>query len=361
MSDFAFASIDKSKIKKISIYVTNCTKTLQQVVTETKADYVLPGTLYDMKTLKVNCHLKSAGIVIAQPNYTVYGYSWGLGSDIALSKIPCAAANYIACTPIILEGKPLPKLTYDKGQGGFAGRMAMGLKGNALQLYCSRDGSDQERTPEQLRDYIAQQGWDNGIMLDGGMSCQCNFAGTTVQSLQKGVSRKCQHWICIWLIGNTQISNDEKRSNVLSVAANEIGVKEQPANSNNVKYNDWFYEGPNHNYAWCMAFIQWVFAHANLPLPVKTASCSVLARYAKTHKQWITQDFKPGDIVFFDWTGNRKSTVHTGIVESVNKNGTVVTIEGNTSYDDQSNGGCVMRRIRSIKFITGAYRPWYNF
>lgn len=156
-----------------------------------------------------------------------------------------------------------------------------------------------------------------------------------------------------------QMTNDEKRANVLKWAESQLGVIEFPSGSNKVKYNDWFYGATGHNYAWCMAFVQWVFARANLPLPVKTVSCTDLADYAKKHKQWITSDFKPGDILFMHWGKNDATTEHVGIVVSV-KGRVVVTYEGNTSLVSQANGGCVMERNRAAANITGAYRPWYN-
>jgi len=156
-----------------------------------------------------------------------------------------------------------------------------------------------------------------------------------------------------------QMTNDEKRANVLKWAESQLGVIECPSGSNKVKYNDWFYGAAGYNYAWCMAFVQWVFARANLPLPVKTASCTDLADYAKKHKQWVTSDYKPGDILFMHWGKNDAITEHVGIVLSV-KDRVVVTYEGNTSLASQVNGGCVMERNRAYANISGAYRPWYN-
>lgn len=60
----------------------------------------------------------------------------------------------------------------------------------------------------------------------------------------------------------------------------------------------------------------------------------------------------------FDFSGKKKITQHVGIIQSVDPVArTVTTIEGNTSQD---NGGAVMRRVRSVKLITGACRPGYN-
>lgn len=88
-------------------------------------------------------------------------------------------------------------------------------------------------------------------------------------------------------------------------------------------------------------------------------SCTTLASAYKQAHQWVTKDFKPGDIVMFDFTGQRRVTQHVGIVERF-LNGYVITIEGNTSLTSQDNGGSVMRRTRSLNLITSACRPGYN-
>ena len=48
----------------------------------------------------------------------------------------------------------------------------------------------------------------------------------------------------------------------LAIAAAEVGVKESPAGSNNVKYNTWYYGRTvsGSAYPWCCAFAAWVFA-----------------------------------------------------------------------------------------------------
>ena len=61
----------------------------------------------------------------------------------------------------------------------------------------------------------------------------------------------------------------------------------------------------------------------------------------------------PGDLAFFDFPNDGIDRIsHIGIVERVKKNGTVITIEGNTSSDkkgDQRNGGQVARKVRAYK------------
>lgn len=149
---------------------------------------------------------------------------------------------------------------------------------------------------------------------------------------------------------------------VLTIAAWQIGVQESPANSNRCKYNDWFYgrSVSGSAYPWCVTFIQWVFNEAGYNL-YKTASCgALLNRYkAFSPKQVVTQGFKPGDLVIFDFSGKRKATQHIGIVEAVMDDGTLTTIEGNTAIGNDSNGGAVMRRKRSVSMVTAAIRPNY--
>ena len=143
---------------------------------------------------------------------------------------------------------------------------------------------------------------------------------------------------------------------ILSVAKAEIGTKESPANSNKVKYAEWY--GMN-GQPWCMMFIQWVFASANAwaLLPVKTASCTTFLRAAKSKGRWVTSSYLPGDVVIYDFTGDGNPD-HCGIVEEI-AGGGVVAIEGNTSTGNDAYGGEVMRRIRSNNSILGAFRPEY--
>lgn len=211
MANHLAVTVPLANIRSIQIYMNSPRKSLAAIKKATGADYILNGTLYNMSTGAVNCHLKAAGRVIARPAYTVYGYAWDEGPDIAMRVLPAETQNYIACTPLIVDGKKLDKLTYDAGQGGKRGRSAFGIKGEKaaphipagsaeagsagprLALYCTRDGSGAARTPEQLRDDLAAAGWDSAVMLDGGGSSQCDFDGEQITS-----SRKVQHLILVF-------------------------------------------------------------------------------------------------------------------------------------------------------------------
>ena len=183
MADHLAVTIPLSNIQKIQIYVNTAKRSLSAIQAETGADYIINGTLYNMRTFEPNCHLKADGQVLCKPNYSVAGYAWNDGPDISMDTLPDPSQrNYIACTPLVLDGKPIANLTYDPGQGGKRGRTAMGIKGDRLALYCTRDGGTMERTPETLRDDLAAAGWESAVMLDGGGSSQCYFKGDTIKS-----------------------------------------------------------------------------------------------------------------------------------------------------------------------------------
>lgn len=148
---------------------------------------------------------------------------------------------------------------------------------------------------------------------------------------------------------------------VLTLARKELGYRESPANSNRTKYGDWYgLDGE----PWCMMFIMWLFhqAEASGLLPARTASCGNFMAAAKKAGNWLdASDLQPGDIVVFDFPGNRSKTDHVGIVEEpADENGFVTTIEGNTSVGDDADGGMVMRRKRKPSLIAGAFRPAYD-
>lgn len=150
-----------------------------------------------------------------------------------------------------------------------------------------------------------------------------------------------------------------KASEVLALAVGELGVTESPKGSNNVKYNTWYYgREVSGEYPWCMAFLQWLFYKADMKMPVRTASCSTLMRYAQKAGEWVDMDYRPGDVVIYDFPGGA-ATDHCGIVESVG-DGFVTAIEGNTSVSDASNGGEVRRMKRRIYLVRGAWRPKYD-
>lgn len=60
--------------------------------------------------------------------------------------------------------------------------------------------------------------------------------------------------------GRPKYTGNQKQK-LLDIANGELGIKESPPNSNNVKYNTWFYGRPvsGKDYPWCCVFISYIF------------------------------------------------------------------------------------------------------
>lgn len=151
---------------------------------------------------------------------------------------------------------------------------------------------------------------------------------------------------------------------ILRVAAAEIGTKENPANSNRVKYNTEYYGNDiaSSKRAWCCAFIWWVFKHAGYSSLFydgkKCAGCTTLMNHYKEKGQLVNgTTYRPGDLALFQFDKDSAAD-HIGIIEKDNGD-TVTTIEGNTSTASDDNGGAVMRRTRKKSLLMAVARPAY--
>lgn len=214
MANKLVETIQLSSIKKLQIYVTNCRKSLSQVKKETGADYVLNAGMWNSDGSACPL-LKVDGVLKSKTPWTAYGYGWNTAQDISMTA-SWNKSNFIAVTPLILNNQPIQKLSYAKAQGGVRGRSAIGLKGNSLVLYCTKDGSSYARSPEALRTELVNMGLDSAVMLDGGGSSQCNFKGNTVISS----SRKVHNWILVFL--GTPVKEESKGDNATVATGTKV-------------------------------------------------------------------------------------------------------------------------------------------
>lgn len=162
-------------------------------------------------------------------------------------------------------------------------------------------------------------------------------------------------------------------SEVLKVAASQIGVCEKPAGSNRTKYGKEF--GLN-GQPWCAIFLWWCFKHAGagnlFPHNANAAyaqdeivskcggSWVMKKNTSKATRQAYLAKAQPGDIVCFDFGKMNAYRQHIGIVESVSGQ-YLICIEGNTSKaGSQSNGGMVVRQRRIYTSICSAARPKWS-
>lgn len=147
---------------------------------------------------------------------------------------------------------------------------------------------------------------------------------------------------------------------IIELARAQIGITEMPPNSNNVKYNTWYYGKPvsGSAYPWCCTFIEWLFKGTNLIK--RTASCSDLLRWCQANALIVDKP-KMGDLVFFNFDNPKVLAQHIGIVDKAKGIKDIYSIEGNTSEKgSQDNGGAVLRKHRTGKCIVAYARPRYS-
>lgn len=233
----------------------------------------------------------------------------------------------------------------------------VGLKddANAVYVFGFKSATINLIKSGEAAEALLALGFRDVIKLDGGLSFYMDANGTTTST---GGSRRINTVIPI--DGGDNVTADM----ILNIARGELGVKEEPAGSNTVKYNTAYYgrEVSGSTYAWCAAFVWWVFRQAGASFLYygggKTAYCPTLLSYHKGLGEGVHGNYRPGDIIFFNFSGGSGAS-HVGICERWDGT-TITTIDGNTGTDNEANGGCVMRRRRAAKYIVGAYRPTYE-
>lgn len=152
----------------------------------------------------------------------------------------------------------------------------------------------------------------------------------------------------------TTPSDGSVRGRMLDIARGELGTLETGGNNRGavLKYPNAFGRGSE---AYCADFVSWVSRQAGLSM--NNPYCPSVVNELKRNGDWKGKSNpQPGDLVLFDWDGDRNAD-HIGIVERVNADGTIATIEGNTSNPQTGQEG-VFRRTRSMSTILGFGNPY---
>lgn len=148
---------------------------------------------------------------------------------------------------------------------------------------------------------------------------------------------------------------------VLATASGEVGFF-APGPPRNSKYGAWYGINPG---AFCAMFLSWCHAQVGQSHLVAAsssrgyASTVAGAAWFQTRGQWGHAP-RIGAHVFFRFSGNRIH--HVGIVVKVNPDGSIDTVEGNTSCTaggDQRDGGAVCRKVRRSGIVGYGY-PAYG-
>jgi len=134
-----------------------------------------------------------------------------------------------------------------------------------------------------------------------------------------------------------------------------LGIGENPPGSNHNIITQWY----GVDAAWCDISITYEAAHSDNLAAVmgRFAGTVAHARAFQRAGRWHygLGGARPGDVVFFDWSGTRvvDNIDHVGLIEAVHSNGTITTLEGNTS-------DAFRRRARDASCVVGYGRPAYG-
>ncbi len=115
----------------------------------------------------------------------------------------------------------------------------------------------------------------------------------------------------------------------LAAAQTQIGQAEQPPGSNDgpaIAMYRASVEGAYPGAPWCAYFVSWAAAQAGVPIGDRgqgLGSVAAITDWASRTGRLVA-DPQPGDLILF-------GTRHVGIVQSVNPDGTLTTVEGNAS------------------------------
>jgi hypothetical protein len=141
---------------------------------------------------------------------------------------------------------------------------------------------------------------------------------------------------------------------VLEVARGELGQFERTGRNDGVilKYPRAFGRGAE---PWCADFISWVANRAGGSM--NEYNCAAIVRALKAQGTWKGRaNPEPGDLVLFDFDRDGVAN-HIGVVERVNADGSIATIEGN-SKDLATGREGVVRRTRARSLVLG-FGPAY--
>jgi hypothetical protein len=135
-----------------------------------------------------------------------------------------------------------------------------------------------------------------------------------------------------WL--NTDLAGDGTAgARALTAAQGELGVSEEPPGSNDSPRIAQYRTATQGAYAgapWCAYFVSWAAAQAGTPIGANGSglgSVEGVRAWAEGAGKLLPQGAQPqpGDLILF-------GGAHIGIVESVNPDGSLVTVEGNHSH-----------------------------
>ena len=161
---------------------------------------------------------------------------------------------------------------------------------------------------------------------------------------------------------------------MVEVAKSQVGVPEGPAD-NETDYGKYTKADKQ---PWCGSLMMWCANEAKVKIPNTVYTPNGVAAFKKagTWTDAAKAKPQPGDLVYFSFVAAAKPTdpvQHVGLVVKDNGDGTITTVEGNTTRDgakgSQDNGGECALKVRGYKVdnkrhlwssVVGFGRPAYK-
>ena len=163
-------TIPPSDIEWVKIYfnskrLRSTTTNLKRMLAETGGDFIMNAAIF-LRSGAPCCHLKADGAVKCKPAYQAWGISWSTPEDFFVKRVPNTDLNYMECVHVIVAGKKISPVNCGSDMKYKTQRTAVGTKDGRFAYYVTQNNY----SPEQLRDVLFSVGWDNAIMMDGGGS-----------------------------------------------------------------------------------------------------------------------------------------------------------------------------------------------
>lgn len=188
-----------------------------------------------------------------------------------------------------------------------------------------------------------------------------HVAGPVLVSYLQGKKTPARYRV-ILALRQRKAKSRPKVPSILVEARAHLGTKESPPNSNHVLFSTWY----GLIGSWCAMFVSYCAVKAGLTKTFQKGSHYAYVPFvvadARAGRNGLTivhsSQVQPGDLVCYDWPGESPGIAdHIGIFESwLVQGSTFNAIEGNTSEGNNSDGGEVMRRERSVSLVQAFVR-----